>query len=468
MTSALDLTNELAGVFDFSRLITNPEDIGRRLRDNSWLSPMLTDFIGAMSKSSGASLDVAAIALPETVDELRACLSAAYRHDVPVTMLGAGTSNFGQAVPLHGGIVIDVRGLHAIGRVEDDRVTVQTGAIVAKVEEIARAAGREFPLLTTTYASATCGGWVAGGHVGLGSTMYGTIWDGNVLGATILTLEAVPQEIVLDAESVTPVLHAYGTTGVISDVTLRLVEQHDWVEAVAVFDTFDAAARFTASLATRSDIRNRVAAAQEGVIAQAFTPLRRLIEDGDSIVLMIIDAEDIERCREAVRVFGGRYQPWKGAGAAGRPTLAYMVYGHRMLWVKKIAPDGAFLHCYFDPDRVLEQLSAVKERFGESVLVELKYIRSRWLRSLRGIAGDGVLPAPVLTLVPGNPEQLAQVMAACDEIGITYQNPHTFSLEETGLFPHPEELLAFKHVADPKGLLNPGKLASFVPGQRDS
>lgn len=466
--NASGFVDEIESQLGSDRLITDPEVVGSRLRDNSWLSPMLTDFITVMSQSSGPSLDVVAVVRPESVPELRACLSSAYRHDVPITMLGAGTSNFGQTTPLEGGVVIDIRGINQVGEVGEDRVTAQAGALVAKVEAAARQQQREFPLLTTTYASATCGGWIAGGHVGLGSTMYGTIWDGNVFGATVLTVEEEPRELVLDAGSVTPVLHTYGTTGVILDVTMRTVEQCNWVEAVGVFESFDAAARFATELAERPDIRTRVASAQEPAISQSFTPLKRMVGSSDSVVLMILAEDDIEKVRELATQFQGRYEPWAGAGATGRPTIAYMVYGHRMLWIKKIAPNSAFLHCYFDPGRVLDQLNTIKARFGDEVLVELKYIRSRWLRALNGFEGDGVVPAPVLTLVEGSPELLARAMAACDELGANYQNPHTFALEETGLFPHPEELLAFKADVDPKGLLNPGKLATFVPKQRAS
>jgi hypothetical protein len=49
-------------------------------------------------------------------------------------------------------------------------------------------------------------------------------------------------------------------------------------------------------------------------------------------------------------------------------------------------------------------------------------------------------------------------MAFCDTIGVTYQNPHTFAIEESGVFPDVERIIRFAHEVDPKGLLNPGKL----------
>lgn len=449
MTQLLD---ELAEIVQPSDLIVDREALGRHLRDNSWLSPVLAKHIDQMTAMHGTWLNVDAIAAPRSVAELAGCAAAAYCHDVPITVVGAGTSNFGQTVPLDGGLVIHTRHLAALGAVATDRVTAQAGTVVDDVDRAARARGLALTVLTTTYATATCGGWVAGGHVGLGTGTFGTIWDGNVLGARVLTVEEQPREIDLAGAELDHVLHAYGTTGVLTEVTLRVVPACEWVEAVGVFGDFEAASRCVGELARRDDVVQRVVAAQEAPVPQVM-PLGGLVGAGESAVLMIVDADGAATCRLAVDAHGGRYVPW-----GGRPTLGYMVYGHRMLWVKKLAPDAAFLHCYFDPDDVLEQMRELKQQFGDDLLMELKYMRSRRLRELYGLEGDGVIPAPVLCIVPGSTTMLAQVMEACTQSGVTYQNPHTFALEESGLFPRLDALRAFKRRVDPKGLLNPGKL----------
>ena len=53
-------------------------------------------------------------------------------------------------------------------------------------------------------------------------------------------------------------------------------------------------------------------------------------------------------------------------------------------------------------------------------------------------------------------------MASCDDLDIRYQNPHTFFLDQKGLFADPEGLWAFKTQVDPKGLLNPGKFSKSI------
>ena len=111
-----------------------------------------------------------------------------------------------------------------------------------------------------------------------------------------------------------------------------------------------------------------------------------------------------------------------------------MVYGHRMLWVKKLFASAAFLHCYLSESRPVDQLLAIKAEFGEHCLVELKYIRSRWLRERWGQSGDGVIFAPLIGMVNGR-EDLDDLLAFCDDIGVTYQNPTPSSSTSRGCSP---------------------------------
>ena len=458
----MTLSAELSSIVGGERAETDPAAIGARLRDNSWLSPVLSGYIDAMAgASAGGSLGVEAIVGPADLEQLAACVAAAYRHDTPITMLGAGTSNFGQSIPMRGGIVIELSRLCEMGdpavAADNGRITVGAGALLGRVDAAVRAHGAELPVVTTTYTSSHAAGWVAGGHVGLGSSSWGTIWDGNIVGATVMTCEAEPRLLDLDEDGVEPVLHAYGTTGIITDVTFRLVPARTWVEMVAAFPRFDGAARFVVDLAEQAE-GIRVAAAQEPMLTPAFTALADDATHDEALVMAIVADSETDLVSSLAVARGGRVVPWQGLGASRRPTLAYMVYGHRMLWVKKLFASAAFLHCYLSESRPVDQLLAIKTRFGEHCLVELKYIRSRWLRERWGQSGDGVIFAPLVGMVNGR-EDLDDLLAFCDDIGVAYQNPHTFFLDEQGLFSDPGLLHRFKRRVDPKGLLNPGKLS---------
>ena len=160
---------------------------------------------------------------------------------------------------------------------ESDRalsVTAEAGALQGDVDAAARARGRELTVLTTTYAAATAAGWVAGGHVGLGAGIYGTIWDGNVLSLELLTAEDPPRSIRLEGDDLYPALHTYGTVGVITQVTFPTVTARDWRELVVAFDAFESAARYTMALAGEPSVVQRVACAEEAPMPCGFKPLR--------------------------------------------------------------------------------------------------------------------------------------------------------------------------------------------------
>lgn len=460
MTKTKSFRDELVASIGSENIVLDGSSIQKVLRDNSWLSPILSKHIDQLKLEAGKALRVDAVISPMDVDQLRTVISLAVRHNVAMTIRGGGTSNFGQMIPLHGGLVIDIRLLNRILEITADSITVEAGALQGEIEAKARTHGQELTVLSTTYASATAAGWVAGGQAGLGANSYGTIWDGNVLKVKLLTAEDPPRELTLADDELLPVLHTYGTTGVITEVTFPLVEARAWLEAVAVFDSFDNAVHFTSAMACESPLAQRVIAAQEPLASLSFTPLRPLFEAGQAIVLMIIDATMADRFRALCESHRGTFRVWKTPGDAEQISLALMVYGHRMLWIKKLAPNAAFLHVYLSPDHYFSQLQAIKERFGSDVWLELKYKKSRWLRRLRGLSGDDPLPAPVLTLVPGDKAFLKTVMSFCDSIGVTYMNPHTFLLEESGLFPDFQPIADFKRQTDPKGLLNPGKIGA--------
>jgi FAD/FMN-containing dehydrogenase len=451
-------------------LSTDRAHIQTFLKDNSWLSPILTGFFRGEVGGSVDLPDVSVVVSPNTLEQLRQAIGVAVRHGVPITPRGRGTSNFGQSIPLQGGMLLDLTQLNRILEVTDSTVTAEAGALQGDVDAAARRRGRELTVLTTTYAAATAGGWVAGGHVGLGAGTYGTIWDGNVLAVKLLTAEDPPRTLSLQGADLYPALHTYGTVGVITEVTFPVVPIRVWRQAVAAFETFEAAAYFTMAVAEQRSVVQSVVAADEAPMPFGFTPLRRYFTTEQSGVLMIVDGAGLAICERLAVEHGGTFHAWSGGADDDEHSvsLAYMVYGHRMLWNKRQAPDAAFLHVYFSPGREFEQLSDLKRRFGRRVWRELKYMHSAYLRRLRGLQGDGLLPAAVLVLVPGEHAFVKEVMAYCDGVGISYLNPHTFVLEESGLFTDFERVVALKRVTDPRGLLNPGKIGErFFPTARE-
>src|SRR5438270_3630098 len=176
-----ELVRELIDTVGERHVLVDPAAQQRFLKDFSWYSPVLAEaFIDTR---------IAAVVQPATLEELEKVVATAMRLRVPITVRGAGTGNYGQSVPLFGGIVVDMRRLNRVEFLNDDAVETDAGAIWEAVEDEARRHGRELRVMPTTYHVATVAGFLAGGSGGLRSVTYGRTWDGNLSSVDLLTAE---------------------------------------------------------------------------------------------------------------------------------------------------------------------------------------------------------------------------------------------------------------------------------------
>ena len=95
--------------------VTDAGRIGRLSQDFSWFSPVLK------RQLEGKRAD--AVARPRTEDEIKRLVAACATLRIPITARGTGTGNYGQCVPLHGGVVLDMTGYNGFmkkNRIKDD------------------------------------------------------------------------------------------------------------------------------------------------------------------------------------------------------------------------------------------------------------------------------------------------------------------------------------------------------------
>ena len=124
-----------------------------------------------------------AIVSPKSEAEVIRVLAACHRHGVPVTPRGSGTGNYGQAMPLSGGVVLTLADMNAVKSIAPGRVVAGPGAVLADIDRATRAhSGQELRMSPSTYNTASIGGFVAGGSGGVGSIRWGGLRDlGNVI-----------------------------------------------------------------------------------------------------------------------------------------------------------------------------------------------------------------------------------------------------------------------------------------------
>ncbi|MFZ1056742.1 MAG: FAD-binding oxidoreductase, partial [Opitutaceae bacterium] len=190
----------LVGAADF---IGGGESLETLSKDYYWYSPVLK------RQLDDKQADMAV--RPGSMEELRAVVAACWRARVPVVARGAGTGNYGQCVPLHGGVVVDFSRLDRILSLEAGVARVEAGARLGTIEGEARMAGWELRCMPSTWMKSTMGGFLCGGSGGIGSITWGGInAPGNVKSVTMMTCEENPRLVRLEEAESLKALHTYG------------------------------------------------------------------------------------------------------------------------------------------------------------------------------------------------------------------------------------------------------------------
>ncbi len=169
---------------DGERVLTQPLLVEQLSRDFYWYSPVLR------KQLDGKTGDL--VVQPASVTEIQGVLRYCHAHDLPVTVRGAGTGNYGQAVPLQGGVVLDLASMDRVEEIQPDGVAVcQPGARLGVVENEARKIGWELRCYPSTIVKASVGGFLGGGSGGIGSVAHGNLRDFQTVRAIeLVTMEA--------------------------------------------------------------------------------------------------------------------------------------------------------------------------------------------------------------------------------------------------------------------------------------
>jgi alkyldihydroxyacetonephosphate synthase len=167
---------------------------------------------------------------PRTEDDVASVLATADEHRTPVVPWGGGSGTQGGALPIHGGIVLDLRSLDRILQIDDTSmtVTVQAGVNGRRLEQELNARGLMLPHYPASVEWATVGGYVAARGSGVLSTRYGKIED-LVLNLRVATpATGLIETVSVPRHAVGPELTqlfvgSEGAFGVITAATLQLV-----------------------------------------------------------------------------------------------------------------------------------------------------------------------------------------------------------------------------------------------------
>jgi Fe-S oxidoreductase/FAD/FMN-containing dehydrogenase len=162
-----------------------------------------------------------AVVQPKTEEELAELARWAGENRVPLTPRGKASSGYGGALPVKQGVVVDFYRLKQVKHVDPVAMTatVQAGVVWEKLDRELEKHGLTLRLYPSSYPAATVGGWLAQGGTGIGSFEAGWFRD-NVLSARVVLPDGEVREF--SGPELDLISDAEGTTGLISEVTLRV------------------------------------------------------------------------------------------------------------------------------------------------------------------------------------------------------------------------------------------------------
>jgi FAD/FMN-containing dehydrogenase len=429
----------------------NPALVRQKSRDFYWYSPTLKRQLDAVTADVVVS--------PGSEAEVVHTLQAAFELGIPVTPRGTGTGNYGQAMPLSGGIVLDLSGFNRVKQIAPGRVVAEPGAVMAAIDRETRPhSGQEIRLHPSTYNTASIGGFIAGGSGGVGSIRWGGLRDsGNIIRLKVVTMEAAPRVLELAGDDLHKVSHAYGTNGIITEVEMPLAPTYDWVDLIVGFDSLKAAA-FYANAVGESDgiLVKQLAVVAAPVPHDYFLRHQKYLPRDQHVALLTVAPHALDSLLALTRRFKGaqvlfRQDRLAESDLKGLPPVFELSWNHTTLRALRVDPSVTYLQVLYPFPTQLDLIERIHARFGDELPAHLEVVRF-----------DGKVTCFGLPLVRFTTEErLEEIMAIHEEMGAPIFNPHRYTLEEGGMKQTDEVQLAFKREADPRGLLNPGKMIAW-------
>jgi len=176
---------------------------------------------------------------PLKTEEIVDIVKYAQRRKIPIVPRGAASWGFGGAVPVKGGIVIDLTAMNRILEINKENMTavVEAGLSWKKLLETVEREGFTVRTYPTSAPSATIGGWINTSGLGVGSLKYGHLKE------HVLEIEAVMPngKVARFSKDDLDWFHgSEGTLGIITRVILKIYPKPEVVSPHAVcFDSVE-------------------------------------------------------------------------------------------------------------------------------------------------------------------------------------------------------------------------------------
>lgn len=400
--------------------------------DYSWISPVLAPKV----KDKVAE----AVVFPPDSEGMATIARLAYAYDVPLVPRGKGTGNYGQAVPLDGGVVLDTSRMKQILSIEKGSLRAEAGVSFTKLEAAAAKSGQELAMFPSTLNS-YLGGFLSGGSGGTGTVAHGFLWDGFVQSLKIVPCTETSTPFEVAHPQTKDHLHGYGVTGLIAEATIQLVPKTDWQ---AVFASFPAdhwkVAAYAGLQIMDCAVRPRLVSLDQAELTELY-PDHPGIFPGRLSMRVLAAPEALDGYRASIEAAGGRIDLVDPKACMFHTMLSY-----NHVTLRAIQADPAYCHLMMGGPAAIEKAEEVCSVLPDSML---------HLDGMR-IGGKGHFGGLLISKFVSD-SHLYAGMRKLREIGLGVADPHTWFLG-LGHYPSADLVARVSAEVDPKGLLNPGRL----------
>lgn len=420
---------------------------------------------------------------PGSVGEVSAILKLANETGTPIVPQGGNTGLVGGQTPHRGEIVLSLRRLDRIREVDptSNTMTCEAGVVLVKAQEAAASAGRLFPLSLGAEGSCTIGGNLSTNAGGTGALAYGVARE-LVLGLEVVLADG---RILNNLRKLKKdntgydlrhlFIGAEGTLGVITAAVLKLFPRPHSVETAfigvpspyAALALLNLAEERAGGMVTSFELIPRIALE----FAVKHAPMCRdpLAASHSWYVLLELSSQAREGLRvlmEDILATGADDKLVEDATIAAslEQTNAFWLLRHHIADTQKYE-GGSIKHdvsvpVNAVPDFITEATAAVKAVIPDCRPVPFGHL------------GDGNIhfnvSQPVgadrATFIARWDEVNDAVFAIVAKLGGSISAEHGIGVMKRDLLPRVKDPVAFelmrglKHMLDPKGILNPGKV----------
>jgi len=412
---------------------------------------------------------------PHSTRHVSDILRFANEQKIPVYPRGAGSGLTGGAVPVQGGIVLDFTQMNTIVEIvpEDLTATVEPGVVTQILQNEVAKYKLFYPPDPASAAFSTIGGNVAECSGGITGLKYGVtrdyilslevvLADGSVIHTGRKTLKSVT-----GYDLTRLFVGSEGTLGVFTQITVKLLPLPEKIETLLVFFAAPQDAVRTASQIISNNLLPRALEFIDKSSIDCIKGYKQEIQIPDEAnALLLIDIDGKEA---SVKTETSLVEKIAVENKPLRVITAKTPEERDTLWeVRRVISPALY---NIAPFKINEDICVPRSRILEA-LNRIAEIHKRY-PSLKianfGHIGDGNIHVNIMH-EDGNKQRtlaekmIEEILRTTIELGGTISGEHGIGNVKSAFLPleiPPQELQIMKdikHLLDPKGILNPGKM----------